>query len=216
MDIALFIRHQFVGNLSTWEPSCPTLIVANRYSNASNLNHNVSWWLRARQCRTTTLQWCQQIVVAAKIMKIALASWKYCSVMPNNEFNWFWIDLFYARNWRQDGHISLDTENASDWLSAWFVINDSHLVSSQIFKFYIGAISAHWQIAQRTCDFIRTNQLRDKAYSMGFNGFSHLTREASVQREVSPRKKRAIKDLRECHWSVPSGSQFIPRNVRNF
>lgn len=55
-------------------------------------------------------------------------------------------------------------------------------------NFYLDSMNDHRQIAQRTYDFIRSNQMRRKAYSMVFPLHSHLTREAFVQGRVPLRK----------------------------
>lgn len=55
-------------------------------------------------------------------------------------------------------------------------------------NFYLDAMNGHREIAQKTYDFIGTNQMRKKAYSMVFPLHSHLTRQAFVQGQLPLRK----------------------------
>lgn len=55
-------------------------------------------------------------------------------------------------------------------------------------NFYLDSMNEHREIAQKTYNFIRTNQMRKKAYSMVFPLHSHLTRQAFVQGQLPLRK----------------------------
>lgn len=55
-------------------------------------------------------------------------------------------------------------------------------------NFYLDAMNGHRDIAQKTYDFIRSNQMRKKAYSMVFPLHSHLTKEAFMQGQMPLRK----------------------------
>lgn len=55
-------------------------------------------------------------------------------------------------------------------------------------NFYLDSMNEHRELAQKTYDFIRSHQMRRKAFSMVFPLHSHLTREAFVQGKLPLRK----------------------------
>lgn len=69
------------------------------------------------------------------------------------------------------------------------MIFDNHQYTEWLIRnFYLNSMNGYRAIAQKTYDFIQTNQMRRKAYSMVFPLHSHLTRDTFVQCKLPLRK----------------------------